>query len=89
MCSESNHNDEMGKKGELIADFSTEEVVTFLEGMFSSLDAGVLKGFKDNGVNGAMLFELTKEDFVNTLGLTSLQARRVLNEIGKERLLPE
>jgi len=51
-----------------------EEVLRYLE----SLELGhVGTKFKENGIDGQMLLDLSEEDLVTELGLTKLQARKV------------
>lgn len=56
------------------AAWSVDDVVSYLEGL--SL-AHVAPKFRDNGVDGAFLLELSEEDLAKELGLTTLQARKV------------
>lgn len=58
--------------------FSVDEVCQWLVaiGLGSHL-----QGFQDNQVDGSLLVTLTDEDLKTDLGLSGLQAKRVLNEI--------
>lgn len=53
-----------------ISDWSQDDVCQFLD----SLGLDHLKGaFKENGVNGKDMLELTDEDYKDSLGCTNLQ----------------
>lgn len=58
--------------------WSVADVVSFLHG----LSLGHLAPtFQDNGIDGAMLCELTLEDLMESLGLKPLQAKKVMNRL--------
>ena len=59
-------------------DWSVSEVISYLEG----LGLGhVQDGFKENAVDGRTLTEMTAEELVQYLGLTKLQARKVVSRL--------
>ena len=58
--------------------WSVADVVSFLH----DLSLGHLAPtFQDNGIDGAMLCELTLEDLMESLGLKPLQAKKVMNRL--------
>lgn len=63
---------------EPLQQWSSDDVVTWLcaIGLGSKADA-----FKDNAVDGSLLSSLTKEDLTSDLGLSGLQAKKVLLEM--------
>ena len=61
------------------AAWSVDDVVRYLEGL--SL-GHVGHKFIEHGVDGRFLMELSEVDLVDELGLTKLQARKVLSRMG-------
>ena len=58
--------------------WSVSQVVSFLH----HLSLGhVAPQFEDNGVDGQMLCELTRDDLINNLGLKPLQARKLMDRL--------
>eukprot|EP00529_Nitzschia_sp_RCC80_P033843 CAMPEP_0113494818 /NCGR_PEP_ID=MMETSP0014_2-20120614/29298_1 /TAXON_ID=2857 /ORGANISM="Nitzschia sp." /LENGTH=203 /DNA_ID=CAMNT_0000388713 /DNA_START=99 /DNA_END=710 /DNA_ORIENTATION=- /assembly_acc=CAM_ASM_000159 len=66
--------------------YSQEEVAIFLNsiGLGSKID-----GFKENGVDGALLVTLTEDDLKNDLGMSNLQARKFLQSLDFAKSLSE
>ena len=63
------------RKKQCIDSWSVDDVCTFL----GSLSLGHVElAFRNNGVDGMMLSTLSLEDLENELGLTKLQARKIL-----------
>ena len=63
------------RKKQCIDSWSVDDVCSFL----SSLSLGhVEPAFRNNGIDGLMLSALSAEDFETELGLTKLQARKIL-----------
>jgi hypothetical protein len=69
-----------------VATWSDDEVAIWLSciGLGDKIDA-----FKENAVDGGLLLTLEKDDLTGDLGLTSLQAKKVLRELDFTKSLSE
>jgi hypothetical protein len=61
--------------------FDLDEVCTFLTAIGLGDKVG---SFRENGIDGDMFTTLTVEDFMSELGLTSLQAKKIVRSIEAE-----
>jgi hypothetical protein len=73
-----NFTGEMPEPKRQAAQWKVSDVLEYLK----RLDLGHVCGkFVENGVDGRFLLELSEEDLVTDLGLTKLQARKVLSRL--------
>lgn len=70
-----------GKRQSLCIDWSVDQVVASIEDMGLG---HVTDAFRHNAVDGRFLTELSQEELVSELGLTSLQAKKVFTRLVKK-----
>ena len=64
-----------------VSEFTTAQVCQWLVAIGLGSQQQVIQNFQSNGVDGKLLLELTANDLTSDLGLSNIQAKKVLLEL--------